>query len=415
MTPYKRVVITGTGAVSPLGNTVQENWEKLLAGTSGIGALTRFDATGFRCRIGGEVKNLATDALLDPKEAKRLDLFCHFAVAAADEAVRQAGLSGSEHGVNPERIGVMVSSGIGGLSTLSQQIQNLLEKGPGRVSPLTVPMMISDMAAGYLAIRYQFQGPNFGLVSACASGLHSIGEAFWMIRRGDADVILAGGTEAGITPIGQASFSSMHALSERNDDPTHASRPFDRDRDGFVPAEGAGILVLEDAEHAARRGATALAEVIGYGLSGDAFHITAPHSEGLGAARAISNAFTCAELPISALDYVNAHGTSTPLNDKVETLALKRALGEHAYRVAISSTKSMTGHMLGAAGGFESVVCALALKNGVIPGTMNYQTPDPDCDLNYTPNQCRELPLKVALNVSLGFGGHNAAVLFKAI
>lgn len=415
MTPYKRVVITGTGAVSPLGNTVQENWEKLLAGNSGIGALTRFDATGFRCRIGGEVKNFSTDALLDPKEAKRLDMFCHFAVAAADQAVNQAGLSGSEHGVNPERIGVMVSSGIGGLGTLSQQIQNLLDKGPGRVSPLTVPMMISDMAAGYLAIRYQFQGPNFGLVSACASGLHSIGEAFWMIRRGDADVILAGGTEAGITPIGQASFSSMHALSERNDDPTHASRPFDRDRDGFVPAEGAGILVLEDAEHAARRGATALAEVIGYGLSGDAFHITAPHSEGLGAARAICNAFSCAELPISALDYVNAHGTSTPLNDKVETLALKRALGEHAYRVAISSTKSMTGHMLGAAGGFESVVCALALKNGVIPGTMNYQTPDPDCDLNYTPNQCRELPLKVALNVSLGFGGHNAAVLFKAM
>lgn len=415
MTPYRRVVITGVGAVSPLGNTVQDNWEKLLAGSSGIAALTRFDTTGFRCRIGGEVKNFNADELLGPKEAKRLDLFCHFAVAAADEAVRQAGLNDASQNINPERVGVLVSSGIGGLSTLSQQIQNLQEKGPGRVSPLTVPMMISDIAAGYLAIRYQFQGPNFGLVSACASGLHSIGESFWMIRRGDADVMLAGGTEAGITPIGQASFSSMHALSERNDDPTHASRPFDRDRDGFVPAEGAGILVLEDAEHAARRGAAPLAEIVGYGLSGDAFHITAPHSDGLGAARAIHNAFNCAELPYSALDYVNAHGTSTPLNDKVETLALKRALGEHAYRVAISSTKSMTGHMLGAAGGFESVVCALALKHGVIPGTMNYETADPDCDLHYTPNQCRELPVKVALNVSLGFGGHNAAVLFKAM
>jgi 3-oxoacyl-[acyl-carrier-protein] synthase II len=415
MTPYKRVVITGTGAVTPLGNSVKENWDNLLAGRSGIASLTRFDAEGFRCRIGGEVKNFSVDEFLDPKEAKRLDLFCHFAVVAADEAVREAGLDGADHGIPPERMGVMVSSGIGGLATLSQQILNLHEKGPGRVSPLTVPMMISDMAAGYLAIRHQFQGPNFGLVSACASGLHSIGEAFWMIRRGDADVVLAGGTEASITPIGQAGFSSMHALSERNDDPSHASRPFDRDRDGFVPAEGAGILVLEDAEHAARRGAKILAEVVGYGLSGDAFHITAPHSEGDGAARAIRNAFACAELPISALDYVNAHGTSTPLNDKVETLALKQALGEHAYRVAVSSTKSMTGHMLGAAGGFESVVCALALKHAVIPGTMNYETPDPDCDLDYTPNHSRELPIKLALNISLGFGGHNAAVLFKAV
>jgi 3-oxoacyl-[acyl-carrier-protein] synthase II len=412
MTASRRVVVTGVGVVSPLGNTVSENWSALLAGKSGIDKITHFDASDYRCQIGGEVRNLDLAPLMEPKEIRHHDPFCQFAVVAAEQAVVQAGLKDSA-AFDPTRVGVLVSSGIGGLITLSTQISNLNTKGPGRVSPMTVPMMISDMAAGRLAIRYNFQGPNFGIVSACATGLHAIGEAYWVIQRGDADVMLAGGAEASITPIGQAGFSALRALSERNHEPQRASRPFDLERDGFVPAEGAGVLVLEDAEHARRRGAEFLAEIVGYGATGDAFHITAPHAEGDGAARAIAMAFQHARLPIDALGYVNAHGTSTPLNDKVETIALKRALGDHARRVAISSTKSMTGHMLGAAGSYESVVCIEALRHGCIPPTINLETPDPDCDLDYVPNQARELNFKLALNISMGFGGHNAAVLFQ--
>ncbi|HQC51539.1 MAG TPA: beta-ketoacyl-ACP synthase II [Lentisphaeria bacterium] len=412
MTASRRVVVTGMGVVSPLGNTVSENWSALLAGKSGIDKITHFDASNYRCQIGGEIRNLDLTPLMEPREIRHHDPFCQFAVAAAEQAVAQAGLKDSA-AFDPTRVGVLVSSGIGGLITLSTQITNLNARGPGRVSPMTVPMMISDMAAGRLAIRYNFQGPNFGIVSACATGLHAIGEAYWLIQRDDADIVLAGGAEASITPIGQAGFSALRALSERNHEPQRASRPFDLGRDGFVPAEGAGVLVLEDAEHARRRGAEFLAEVVGYGATGDAFHITAPHEEGDGAARAISMAFRHARLPVDALGYVNAHGTSTPLNDKVETIAIKRALGDHARRVSISSTKSMTGHMLGAAGSYESVVCIEALRHGCIPPTINLETPDPDCDLDYVPNQARELDFKLALNISMGFGGHNAAVLFQ--
>ena len=407
----RRIVITGLGAVSPLGNNVPEIWRNLLEGKSGIGPITRFDPSGYRCRIGGEVRNFDITRYISAKEARRFDLYCHFALAAAEEAVLQAGLR--EGGVEPERAGVLVSSGIGGVRSLSEQVGILHNRGPNRCSPLTVPMMIADMAAGMLSIRYDFRGPNFGLVSACASGTHSIGEAYWMIRRGDADVMLAGGAEASILEIGVAGFAAMKALSTRNDDPEHASRPFDRDRDGFVPAEGAGVLVLEEYEHARRRGAGILAELAGYGLTGDAYHITAPDPEGAGAARAITMAMERAGMTPADIDYINAHGTSTPLNDRMETQAIKAAFGENAAKTAVSSTKSMTGHMLGAAGGLESIVCVLALTHGMVPGTRNYETPDPECDLDYVANETREMPVRAAMNINLGFGGHNGALVFK--
>jgi len=399
------------GVVSPLGNSVAAFWAGLLAGRSGIGPLTRFDASALRCRIAGEVRDFDVTAYLPEKEARRFDRFCHFALAAATEAVRQAGISAASE--DPTRVGVLVSSGVGGLGSMEESVRVLVERGPNRLSPLTVPIMIPDMASGMLSIQFGFSGPNLAVVTACASATHSIGEAVWMIRRGDADVMLAGGSEAGLVAVGIGGFASMRALSTRNDDPQHASRPFDRDRDGFVPAEGAGVLVLEGLEHAQARGAQILAEVVGYGLSGDAYHITAPDPEGKGAARSVRNALAQAGVAPEALSYINAHGTSTPLNDRMETVALKAALGPAAYRIPISSTKSMTGHALGAAGGLESVACIQALRHNVIPGTMNYETPDPDCDLDYVPNACRELPVELALNVSFGFGGHNAALLFK--
>ena len=418
MSSERRIVVTGLGAVSSVGNNVCDIWNALLEGRSGIAPVTRFDASSLRCRIAGEVKGLDLDANLTVKEQKRLDPFCHFAVVAGDEALKDAGIidsvaDGAAEGIDVERVGVLVSSGIGGLQSISEQVKVMEERGADRVSPMLVPMMISDMASGFLAIRYGFMGPNFGIVSACASGLHSIGEAYWIIRRGDADVMLAGGAEAGVVRIGQAGFSSMHALSERNDEPEMASRPFDRDRDGFVPAEGAGVLVLEEEEHAKRRGARIYAEVVGYGLSADAHHITAPRDDAKGASAAIRNAFRCAGLPFEELSYINAHGTSTPMNDKCETAAIKLALGEHARRTAISSTKSMTGHMLGAAGGFESVVCVKAIETGCVPPTINQFNPDPNCDLDYVPNTMREIPVGLALNLNFGFGGHNAAVLFR--
>ena len=407
----KRVVVTGLGAVSPVGNDVESCWKSLLAGKSGIGPVSKFDTTGYRCTIAGEVKGLDIDAFIDPKEAKRLDLFCHYAVVASDEALAQAGLTKAQ-GVDPTRIGVIVSSGIGGLTTIEDQIRTLAEKGPRAVSPLSIPMMISNMASGYVAIRHNLKGPNFSIVTACASGLHSIGEAYWMIVRGDADVMVCGGTEAVVEPFSLAGFGSLKALSANNDDPEHASRPFDKDRDGFVPAEGAGVLVIESEEHAKKRGANILAEIVGYGLSADAFHITAPAENGEGSQRAIKMAFQHAGLPYDALDYVNAHGTSTRLNDTTETTSLKMVLGERAKQIPVSSTKSMTGHMLGAAGGFESVVCVKSIMHGIVPPTINYTTPDPDCDLDYVPNEAREVDVRLALNNNLGFGGHNASVLF---
>ncbi len=407
----KRVVVTGLGAISPVGNNVESCWKNLLAGKSGIGPVTKFDATGYRCTIAGEVKDFDIESFMDSKEAKRLDLFCHYAVVASDEALAQAGLTEAAD-IDHTRAGAIISSGIGGLTTIEDQIRTLAEKGPRAVSPFSIPMMISNMASGYVAIRHHLQGPNFSIVTACASGLHSIGEAYWMIVRGDADVMVCGGTEAVVEPFSLAGFGSLKALTANNSDPEHASRPFDKTRDGFIPAEGAGVLVIESEEHAKKRGANILAEIVGYGLSADAFHITHPAENGEGVQRAIKMAFNHANRPLDALDYVNAHGTSTRLNDTTETIALKMVFGEKAKQIPVSSTKSMTGHMLGAAGGFESVICVKTILDGIVPPTMNYVTPDPDCDLDYVPNEAREVNVRLALNNNLGFGGHNASVLF---
>ena len=408
----RRVVVTGTGVVSGVGCDVDTFWESLLAGRSGLGPVTRFDATGCSCRIAGEVRDLDICKYLDVKEARRLDLFCQFAVAAGDQAVQEAGLL-DHAGLDPTRVGVMVSSGVGGLQTIYDQVVNLHTRGFRRVSPLTIPMMIPDIAPGFLSIRYGFGGPNFAVVSACATGTHSIGEASWVIRRGDADVMLAGGAENCTVPLGIGAFANMKALSSRNDDPARASRPFEKDRDGFVPAEGGGVLVLEELEHAVARGATILGELTGYGATGDAYHITAPDPAGTGAARAITIALGRAGIGPADVDYVNAHGTSTPLNDRIETKALKLALGEQAYQTPVSSTKSMTGHALGAAGALESIVCLRAMRDGMVPPTINYETPDPDCDLDYVPNTARAVDVRHALNINLGFGGHNAALVFS--
>ena len=411
----RRVVITGTGIVSCVGKSVDEFWDSISNGRSGIGPITRFDASEYRARIAGEVKDFDITKYIPFKEAKRLDLFCQYAIAAADEAMAQAGLPGdvAEHGIIPGRVGAVVSSGIGGLGTITRQQTILDARGPARVSPLLIPMMIGDLAAGNLSIRYNAQGPNMGLVTACATATHSIGEALWMIKRDDADIMIAGGAEASIVPIGVAGFCSMKALSTRNDDPQGASRPFDANRDGFVMAEGSGVLILEELEHAKKRGANIIAEVVGYGATGDAFHITSPNPEGVGAASAITTAMRHAGINPKDIDYINAHGTSTSLNDKYETKAIKRALGEAAKTVSISSTKGSTGHGLGAAGALESIACLKAIQNGLIPPTINYETLDPECDLDYTPNKAKEKDVKLALNVNLGFGGHNGALLFK--
>ena len=411
----RRVVVTGTGIVSCVGKSVDEFWDSISNGRCGIGPITRFDASEYRAQIAGEIEDFDVTKYIPFKEAKRLDLFCQYAIAAADEAMKQAGFPGdvAEGGVIPGRVGVVVSSGIGGLGTITQQQTTLDRRGPSRVSPLLIPMMIGDLAAGNLSIRYNAQGPNMGMVTACATATHSIGEALWMIKRNDADIMLAGGSEASIVPIGLAGFSSMKALSTRNDDPLHASRPFDANRDGFVMSEGSGVLVLEELEHAKKRGATIIGEVVGYGATGDAFHITSPNPEGVGAANAMTIAMRHAGINPEDVDYVNAHGTSTGLNDKYETKAIKRAFGEAAKTVSISSTKGTTGHGLGAAGGFESIACLKAIQNKLVPPTINYETPDPECDLDYTPNTAKEKDVKLALNVNLGFGGHNGALLFK--
>ncbi len=404
----RRVVVTGLGLVSPLGSDVETFWRRLTAGESGIGRVTRFDTTGYDTTIAGEVQGFNAEDYLDRKEIRRADLYVQFAIGAAVQAVTQAGVSPET--VDATRYGVIVGSGIGGIATLEDQHRTLLEKGPGRVSPFFIPMMISDMASGQISIQLGAKGPNYCTVSACASGAHAIGNAMRLIQNDEADVMITGGAEAPVTPVSFAGFCSMKAMSTRNDDAAGASRPFDSTRDGFVMGEGAGVLVLEEREHARRRGASILAEVIGYGATGDAHHMTAPAPEGEGAARAMRAAIADSGLPLESFGYLNAHGTSTPLNDKFETQAIKSVLGEHAKKIAVSSTKSMTGHLLGAAGGLETVICVLALQRNTLPPTINYQQPDPDCDLDYVPNTARTVEVQAALSNSLGFGGHNVTL-----
>ena len=412
----RRVVVTGYGVQSCVGCDVPSFWDALVNGRCGLGPVTFFDATEYRTRIAGEIPDFDPAKYMSPKEAKRVDRFCQLAIAAADDALKSAGFPSDLRevsGLDTTRVGVLVSSGVGGLQTLVDQTLILTQKGCNRVSPLMIPMMIGDLASGNISIRCGAGGPNMGLVTACSTGTHSIGEAMWMIKRGDADMMLAGGAEASVTSIGIAGFSAMKAMSTRNDDPKHASRPFDRDRDGFVLSEGAGVLVIEELEHAKKRGAKILAEVAGYGATGDAYHITSPAPDGSGAARAMKMALAHAKMNPEDVSYINAHGTSTSLNDKFETLAIKAAFGEAAKRVAVSSTKGTTGHALGAAGGLESIACIKAIETGVVPPTINYETPDPECDLDVTPNTAREMPVEVALNSNLGFGGHNGVIIYR--
>ena len=399
-----------------MGCDVPTFWDALVNGRCGLGPVTFFDTTDFRTRIAGEIKDFDPTKFMSVKEARRVDRFCQLAIAAAEEALKTAGLPSdlrTAAGIDPTRVGVLVSSGVGGLQTMVDQTLILTEKGCNRVSPLMIPMMISDLASGNISIRCGAGGPNMGLVTACSTGTHSIGESMWMIKRGDADMMIAGGAEASVTSIGLAGFSAMKAMSTRNDDPLHASRPFDRDRDGFVLSEGAGVLVIEELEHAKKRGAKILAEVAGYGATGDAYHITSPAPDGSGAARAMKMALGHAKLNPEDISYINAHGTSTSLNDKFETLAIKAAFGEAAKHVAVSSTKGTTGHALGAAGGLESVACIKAIETGIVPPTINYETPDPECDLDVTPNTAREMPIETALNSNLGFGGHNGVIIYR--
>jgi 3-oxoacyl-[acyl-carrier-protein] synthase II len=399
-----------------VGCDVPTFWDSLVNGRCGLGPVTFFDATEYRTRIAGEIPDFDPTKYMSIKEAKRLDRFCQLAVAAADEALKSAGLPTDLRGVagiDPTRVGVLVSSGVGGLQTLMDQTRLLDAKGCNRVSPLMIPMMIIDLASGNISIRTGAGGPNMGIVTACSTGTHSIGESMWMIKRGDADMMITGGAEASVTSLGLAGFAMMKAMSTRNDDPKHASRPFDRDRDGFVLSEGAGVLIIEELEHAKKRGANILAEVVGYGATGDAYHITSPAPDGSGAARAMKMAMNHGGLNPEDVTYINAHGTSTLLNDKFETLAIKAAFGEAAKRVAISSTKGTTGHALGAAGGLESIACVKAIETGIVPPTINYETPDPECDLDVTPNTAREMPVEVALNSNLGFGGHNGVIIYR--
>ena len=406
-----RVVVTGIGLVTPVGLNSESTWNSLVEGRSGIDYISLFDAEGYESRIAGEVDNFDASAALGRKEARRLDRFSQFACVAALEALEHANLNMEKE--DADRVGVLIGSGVGGIITISDQHKILLKRGPKRVSPFLVPMMLGDMASGQVSMMIGAKGPNFSTVSACATGADSIGEALEMIRRGRADVVIAGGTEAAICEIGVAGFNSCMALSTRNEDPQGASRPFDSDRDGFVLGEGAGLLVLESLEHAEKRGANILAEMSGYGASSDAHHVTQPHPEGEGAARAMKWAIEDAGITPDKVDYINAHGTSTPLNDKYETIAMKRMYGDHAYKLAISSTKSMTGHLLGAAGAIEAAFTVLAIKNDIVPPTINIENPDPDCDLNYVPNTAKKQAVNVAMSNSLGFGGHNASLVFE--
>lgn len=406
----RRVVITGLGAVTPIGNKIDEMWTNLLKGNSGIDYITKVNKDDFPAKVAGEIKDWDPSIYMDKKDAKRMDLFTQYAVAAARMAVEDAKLEITED-IAP-RIGVWVGSGIGGMATYEEQFHKFLEKGYKRVSPFFVPMLIPDMAAGQISIQLGAKGINNCSVTACASGANSIGDAFKVIERGDADYMITGGAEAPLTNMAFAGFSSARALSF-NDDPKIASRPFDMNRDGFVMGEGSGIVILETLESAQKRGAKIYAELVGYGSAGDAYHITSPAPEGEGAARAMKQAIADAGIDPEAVDYINAHGTSTELNDSFETLAIKSVFGEHAYNLSVSSTKSMTGHLLGAAGAVEAITCVKALEDSVIPPTINYETPDPDCDLDYVPNKPKEKELNYTLSNSLGFGGHNVSLIFK--
>jgi 3-oxoacyl-[acyl-carrier-protein] synthase II len=416
----RRVVVTGLGAITPLGNTAEEFWTGLTQGRSGIGPITKFDAheqdaSGayrYATRIGGEVRQFDALRYVDKKDARRLDPYLQYAIAASAMAVEDSGLD--VNAVDRTRFGVLIGSGIGGISTLLEGERVRIEKGPERVSPFVIPMLIINMASGLVSMRFGAQGPNSAVVTACATGNHAIGDAFRMIQRGDADVMIAGGAEAIIVPLTIAGFCAMKAMSTRNDEPEKASRPFERDRDGFVPSEGAGIVIVESLEHARRRDARIYAEIVGYGMTGDAHHMTAPDPQGDGAFRAMAAAMKDGGLDPTQIGYINAHGTSTPYNDKFETIAIKRYFGEHARKLAVSSTKSMTGHLLGAAGGVEAVATVLALHHGTLPPTINYDNPDPECDLDYVPNQARKQDVEVALSNAFGFGGTNATLAFRA-
>ena len=411
--PSRRVVVTGLGVVASLGHDVESFWSNLVAGKSGIQRVSLFDPSAYASQIGAEVRDWDPALHMDPKEARRNDRYTHFGFVAAKQAFADSGIDMARE--DGDRVGVIIGSGIGGMYTYESQLKVLAERGPRKVSPFTIPSLIGNMCAGLFAIHVGARGPNFGIVSACATGTHALGEAAHAIRRGDADVMVAGGSEAAITPFAYASFCAMKAMSTRNDAPETASRPFDKHRDGFIMGEGAGVLVLESLEHARARGAHIYCELAGYAATCDAFHITQPDPDGKGLSMAMKRALASAAVAPEDVDYINAHGTSTPYNDKFETLAIKKVFGQHAARVAISSTKSMTGHLLGAAGGIESVICVKTLQRQTIAPTINLQEPDPDCDLDYVPNVARPAPVKTVLSNNLGFGGQNAAVVFRAL
>ncbi len=409
----RRVVATGIGVISPLGNDLPTTWAEIIAGHSGLGPITHFDTTGFKTTIAGEVKNYEVTRYFAAKEARRMDLFAQYALIAAREALQDAQIV-FDDGLK-RRTAVIIGSGIGGIGTVTEQTLVLNERGPSRVSPFLIPMILPETAASMVAIEFGLKGPNMAVTSACATGGNAIGEAYEMIRRGVADVALCGGAEAGVVPISVAGFSVMRALSERNDEPQKASRPFDKDRDGFVVGEGAGVLVIETLERARARGAHIYGELVGYGTTDDAFHITAPDEDGLGAVACMRMALESAGLAPDRVDYINAHGTSTPLNDVAETKAIKAALGNHAYRTLVSSTKSMTGHLLGAAGALEAALSLKAMETGIVPPTINLDNPDPQCDLDYVPHQARRTDLGVVMSNSFGFGGHNVCLIFKRV
>ncbi|MBS6507750.1 MAG: beta-ketoacyl-ACP synthase II [Paraclostridium bifermentans] len=407
----RRVVITGLGCVTPVGTGKETFWANIKDGVCGIDKITSFDASSFQTQIAGEVKNFNPEDYINKKELKRMDRFTHFAIASSQMAVKDANLDLDK--VDSEKMGVIIGSGIGGVATIEEQHKILLEKGNRRVSPFFVPMMISNMAAGQVSIALGAKGPNTNVSTACASGSHAIGDAFKAIQRGDADIMVAGGSEAGVTPLSFAGFCNMKAMSTRNDDPKTASRPFDKDRDGFVMGEGSGILILEDLDHAIKRGAKIYAEIVGYGATADAYHMTTPAENGEGAARSISMAMKDGNIPIGEVDYINAHGTSTYYNDKFETMAIKNVFKDQAYELCVSSTKSMTGHLLGAAGAVEAIVCAMAISDGYVPPTINVENLDEDLDLDYVVNEGKKRDVRYALSNSLGFGGHNATLAFK--
>jgi 3-oxoacyl-[acyl-carrier-protein] synthase II len=407
----KRVVITGLGLVIPIGIGVETAWKNVCEGRSGIAPLTRFDPKDHETKIAGEVKGFNPENYIEKKEIKKMDLFIQYALGAANEAVEDSQLEIAPE--NAEQVGVIVGTGLGGLPTIEKYHQILLEKGPGRISPFFIPMLIANMASGQIAIRFGVKGPNSCIVTACATGAHCIGDAYRAIVYGDAKAFIAGGTEANITPLTVGGFNAMKALSTRNDEPEKASRPFEKNRDGFVVAEGAGILILEDLEFALNRGARIYAEIVGYGYTGDAYHITAPSPDGDGAARCMRMALRDAGLKPEEIDHINAHGTSTPLNDATETQAIKTVFGEHAKKIPISATKSMTGHLLGAAGSTEAIFTILSLRDGILPPTINYEEPDPECDLDYVPNVARRTPIQIAMSNAFGFGGTNGTLIFK--